>query len=304
MKRRFWLLALFCLLLAGCGSNTDQVAVKLSDLKPLPAPPQREVKPLRVSVAAVISPQGTNTSYQPLLDYLGDKLKRPVELVQRRTYTETNNLVESGEVDLAFVCTSAYVLGHDKFDMQLLVAPRVKGATTYNSLLIVKVDNPARSISDLEGKVFAFTDPVSNSGRVYPTYLVEQMGKTPDQFFSRVFFTYNHDNAIRAVASGLADGAAVDSMVYDYALQNDPTLASQVRVIQRSPDFGIPPVVVGPKISPQLKALLEEILLGMQNDPAGQAALGLLGISAFVPIDDSAYDSARELVKEVGPLTP
>lgn len=305
MKKRSWLLVvLICLLLSACGSVTQEsaITIKLSDLQPLPTPSVKEVTPLKVSVAAVISPQATNNSYQPLLDYLSAKLKRPVELIQRRTYAETNTLVKTGEVDLAFVCTSAYVIGHDEFKMQLLVAPEVKGTTTYNSLLIVRADSPARSISDLQGKVFAFTDPVSNTGRVYPTYLVQQLGKTPEEFFSRIFFTYNHDNAIRAVASGLADGAAVDSMVYDYALESDPSLAGRVRIIQRSPTFGIPPVVVGPNISPQLKALLEEILLGMSSEPQGQLALKQLGFDAFVPISDGAYDSARKLIKQVGPL--
>ncbi len=60
-----------------------------------------------------------------------------MELVLRRTYAEINDLVESGYVDVAFVCTSAYVAGHDKFGMELLVAPQVNGETTYYSLLIV-----------------------------------------------------------------------------------------------------------------------------------------------------------------------
>jgi len=255
-------------------------------------------------VAAVISPRGTAESYQPLLDYLSDALNRPVELVQRRTYAETNALVESGEVDLAFVCTSAYVTGHDAFGMRLLVAPEVNNATTYHSLLIVPADSPAQTMADLQDTVFAFTDPISNSGRVYPTYLVQQLGFTPETFFTRTFFTYNHDDAIRAVADGVADGAAVDSLVYDYALERDPSLSERVRVIHRSPAFGIPPVVVSPTIRPQTEALLQEILLGMNSDPEGQAALLSLGIDAFVTIDDSAYDSARELIREVGTLSP
>jgi len=278
--------------------------IQLASLHPLPAPPASEIIPLRISVAAVISPRGTVESYQPLLDYLSEALERPVELVQRRTYEETNDLVESGEVDLAFVCTSAYVTGHDNFDMRLLVAPEVNGATTYHSLLIVPIDSPARTMADLQGKVFAFTDPISNSGRVYPTYLVQQLGFTPETFFARTFFTYNHDDAIRAVADQLADGAAVDSLVYEYALERDPTLSERVRIIHRSPAFGIPPVVVSPNIRPQTQALLQETLLGMSESSEGQVALTSLGIDAFVSIDDSAYDSARELIGEVGILSP
>jgi phosphonate transport system substrate-binding protein len=297
-------LALTLALVSGCAAMSSQPVIQLSGLQPLPAPPASEIIPLRISVAAVISPRGTVESYQPLLDYLSEALDRPVELVQRRTYEETNELVESGEVDLAFVCTSAYVTGHDNFDMRLLVAPEVNDATTYHSLLIVPIDSPAQTMADLQGKVFAFTDPISNSGRVYPTYLVQQLGFTPETFFARTFFTYNHDDAIRAVADQLADGAAVDSLVYEYALERDPTLSERIRIIHRSPAFGIPPVVVSPTIRPQTQALLQETLLGMSESSEGQAALISLGIDAFVTIDDSAYDSARELIGEVGILSP
>jgi phosphonate transport system substrate-binding protein len=289
---------------SGCASTSSKPLFQLSNLHPLHAPPASEIIPLRISVAAVISPQGTVESYQPLLNYLSDALGRPVELVQRRTYEETNQLVESGEVDLAFVCTSAYIAGYNDFDMRLLVAPEVNGATVYHSLLIVPIDSPAQTMADLQDKVFAFTDPMSNTGRVYPTYLVQQLGFTPETFFARTFFTYNHDDAIRAVADQLADGAAVDSLVYEYALERDPTLSERVRIIHRSPAFGIPPVVVSSNIRPQTQALLQEILLGMSESSEGQTALTSLGIDAFVVIEDSAYDSARELINEVGILSP
>jgi phosphonate transport system substrate-binding protein len=280
--------------------------INLSDLQPLPANPAGEVVPLRVAVAAVISPQGTAESYQFLLDYLSATLNRPVELVQRRTYAEVNDLVESGYVDVAFVCTSAYLSGHDKFGMELLAAPQVNGETVYYSVLIVPADSPAqvRSMADLRGKVFAFTDPMSNSGRMYPTFLVKQLGSTPEEFFARTFFTYSHDDAIRAVADGLADGAAVDSLVYDFALAREPELAERTRVIHRSPPFGIPPVVVGPNTRPQLKAELQALLINMVADPEAQAGLRAVGIERFVPIDDRAYDSARELLNTVGGVTP
>lgn len=302
--------------LAGCESapaseptsqltpRAQQPVIRLSALQPLPTPEVSGILPLRVSVAAVISPRGTVDSYQPLLNYMSRRLGRPVELVQRRTYSETNELLRQGDVDLAFVCTSAYASGHDTFGMQLLVVPRVDGATTYHSVLLVPAGSVAQSMADLRGQVFAFTDPSSNTGRIYPTYLVRELGATPETFFAKTFFTYNHDDAIRAVATGLADGAAVDSLVLDYALERDPALARQVRVIHRSPPFGIPPVVVGPHAQPQVRMLIEEILVGMDRDPEGQIILRHLGVDAFVHQDDSAYDSVRELMRQVGPLLP
>ena len=302
------LLLLLILVLTACSAipQTEVVGnVDLNNLQPLPTPEEHQAVPLRVAVAAVISPKGTLESYSPFLDYLEAKLNRPVELIQRRTYLEINDLIERGEVDIAFVCTSAYVEGHDTFGMELLVAPQVNGRTTYNSILIVPADSQAQSIADLRGKVFAFTDPISLTGRVYPTSLVQALGFTPEEFFARTFFTYSHDEAIRAVASGVADGAAVDSLVYEFAVAHDPSLKDKIRIIHTSPNFGIPPVVVSPFTRPQVKAEIQSLFLGMVNDPDAQAVLLSIGVDRFVPIDDSAYDGVRALLDVIPlPATP
>jgi phosphonate transport system substrate-binding protein len=121
------------------------------------------------------------------------------------------------------------------------------------------------------------------------------MNERPETFFGRTFFTYSHDAAIQSVANGLADGAAVDSLIYIHLIQREPDLANRLRVIHASPPFGIPPVVVSPNIRPQLRAELQAIFLSMHENPAGQAALAKLDIDRFTVLESSDYDSAREL---------
>ncbi len=266
--------------------------VDLNDLKPLPTPLESDVRPLRVAIAAVLSPRGSAESYSQLLKYLAKELNRPVEPVQRRTYSEVNDLLRTGEVDLAFVCTSAYILGKREFNMQLLVAPQVNGEKVYRAQLIVPADSPAQSISDLRGILFAFTDPISFTGRMYPTYLLQQMGESPETFFASTIFTYSHDDAIYAVANGIADGASVDALVLDFAIKRDPSLSSRVRVLHTSEPFGIPPVVVGPDIRPQLQSQLQDVLLNLHEDPEGQAALQALDYDRFILIAEEDYNSA------------
>jgi phosphonate transport system substrate-binding protein len=297
--RLFLLFGILIGLLTGCAPNASAAVIHLNDRQPLPQRPATDVVPLRVAVGAVTSPQGTVDSYAPLLDYLERKLNRPVELVQRRTYAEVNDLIATGFVDVGFVCTSAYVAGQRDFDMQLLVAPEVEGETVYYSVLIVPATSDARSMADLRGKVFAFTDPMSNTGHNYPKYLVKQLGETAESFFARTFFTYSHDDAIRAVASGLADGAAVDSLVYDYAIEREPELAQRTKIIHRSEPFGIPPVVAGPQTRPQIAAEVRDLLIGMAADPEGRQVLNGLNIDRFVTVEDGIYDSVRQLEAEV-----
>ena len=295
------LLVTIAFLLVGCATTQAETlpTVHLHDLQPLPTP-RHEIVPLRVSVAAMISPEGTVESYRPLLDYLSHELGRPVELVQRRTYAEVNDLIRRNEVDMAFICTRAYVVGRREFGMQLLAIPEVGGKDVYYSKIIVRQGYPAQRVEDLRGSIFAFTDPLSNTGYLYPVYLLHTLGETPETFFARTFYTYSHDNAIYAVAEGIADAAAVDSLVLQYALQRDPSLNARIRVIHRSPPFGMPPVVVSPDIRPQLKATLQDILLTMDKDPQGRQALAALGVDRFVPAHDAAYQTIREMEKALG----
>ncbi len=307
MKRTFFFLIII-LLLSACSqsqANTQVPSIDLNNLQPLPTPKDTDIKPLRVAIAAVISPKGSAESYAPLLDYLSAKLGRPIERVQRRTYAEVNDLLRTGDVDLAFVCTSSYLLGHQQFGLELLVVPQVNGKATYNANIIVAAKSPVKELADLKGKIFVFTDPTSFSGRVYPTYLLKQMGVAPESFFSHIFFTYSHDKAIYAVADGQADGASVDSLVYDFALKRDSSLIERVRVIHVSPAFGIPPVVVSPSIRPQLRAALAEILMGMNREANGLLALQALDYDGFVASSDENYKSAKEIESSVNlSLTP
>jgi phosphonate transport system substrate-binding protein len=294
----FWLAAL----LVGCGSTSNYPQVSLAEPSPSPSTmpaTDRSQPPLRVAIAAVISPRRTAQNYAPLLDYLTGQSGRPVESVQGRTYAEVNNLLRDGDVDLAFVCSGAYVQGHRDFGMELLVAPQVAGKTVYYSYIIVPTDSPARHLADLSGKTFAFTDPMSNSGWLMPVDMLRQAGETPESFFKHTIYTYSHDNSIAAVVDGLVDGAAVDSLVYNFAVTEDPTLADRTRVIVRSDACGIPPVVVHPDLGTGQKAALRDMLLTMHQNEAGRDVLASLMIDRFVVIGDSAYDSVRRALDQV-----
>lgn len=288
---------LIAVLLPACVSAPSYPRVSLAEV----APAETSTRPggmpsplLRVAIAAVISPRGTVQSYSLFLNYLGQRLGRPVQLVQGRTYQEVNNLLRDRAVDVALVCSGAYVQGHRDFDMEILAAPEVDGETVYYSYIIVPADRTAERLADLRGKTFAFTDPMSNSGWLMPVYMLWQMRETPDQFFGRTIYTYSHDNSIRAVAEGLVDGAAVDSLVYDYTLAQKPELAAEVRVVGRSGPNATPPVVVHPALDSRLKEAVRSVLLTAHQDEAGRAALLPLMIGRFVAMEDSAYDSVRE----------
>jgi len=256
----------------------------------------KEVCPvLRIAVAAMISPKPTRRFYNNILTMIGDKLGRRSVFLQRRTYAEVNLLLEAKEVDVAFVCSCPYVIGHTEFGMELLVVPVVHGKKVYCSYIIVSKNSPIKTFEDLRGKKFAFTDPHSNTGKLVPTYMLSMRGETAKSFFGETFYSCSHDNSIQAVAEGLSDGAAVDSLIWEFMEATDPIYTGHTRIIEKSPPYGIPPVVVHPDLNPELKQRLKEVFIFLHEDKEAARLLRFLQIDRFEEGDDTTYDSVRKM---------
>lgn len=257
---------------------------------------------VKVAIASVISPKESIRYYEEMIQYISIRLGGHVKIVHRRTYQEINDLIKNGEIDFAFICSGSYVEGNKEFGMKLLAAPQAFGRSTYNSYIIVHRNSSYVNISDLRGRRFAFSDPLSNSGKLYPAYRLSLINETPESFFgmdengrNKYFYTYSHDNSIIAVAERLAEGAAVDSLVYEYLKDQKPDIISKTRIIEVSPPFAIPPVVVSKDIDPLLEQKLKDIFLNMDKDEEGKKILSSVMIDRFVTINDSAYNSIREM---------
>lgn len=289
------------LVLSGCTQQEESRRVDFSLVRPVPRPavPPSPGQSLRVAVGAMVSPQQTFHHYRDLLTYLGAKLGRQIHLVQRKTYGEINKLLGRGEIDLAFICSGPYAAGGKLYNLELLAAPEVQGRHFYRSYLIVNAQSPYRSLADLRGRVFAFTDPESNTGKIVPTFWLALLGQRPETFFAQVIYTHAHDNSIMAVARGLVDGAAVDGLIWDFYHRIDPSFTAQTRIIKRSEPFGIPPVVVSHHLPTQFKQAIRQVLLTMHQDPQGREILSGLLIDRFVPAQDEWYDSVRYMLSKL-----
>ncbi|OGX18126.1 MAG: hypothetical protein A3K83_01740 [Omnitrophica WOR_2 bacterium RBG_13_44_8b] len=284
----------------GCERQGHIAQVDFNDTVEIKEPRVSEIPEINICVGSMITPKEGYAYYKALLSYIGNKLKMKVNFIEKESYAEVNFLLEEGRIDVAFVCGGPYVDGHDKFGLQLLAAPQVDGKAVYYSYIIVRKDSGIGRFEELKGKTFAFVDPLSNSGRNYPAYLLQQAGESAETFFSEYLYSYAHDTSVRAVAEGIVDGAAVDSLIWNYMEKNNSPFAKATRIIKISPPYGIPPVVVRPGLNRDLKDTLKIILLEMHLDSEGGEILKRMGIEKFVEISDSQYDAIRETRKFLG----
>jgi len=300
----FTLAAGFLLVVGGCSGDTEKVTVDFSKTVPVARPGAQGPAhpPVRVAVAAMVSPKETLELYRQLLTYLGHKLGKEVELVQRKTYGEVNELLGKGMIDLAFVCSGPYVTGKDRYGFVLLAVPEVHGHPTYSAYLIVNKESAFQGLEDLQGHTFAFTDPDSNTGRLVPLAWLAALHTRPETFFGRFIYTYSHDNSIMAVARGLVDAASVDGLIWDYYDQKNSAFTSKTRIIKKSEPFGIPPLVASRQFPPADRERVQKVLFTMHQDPEGKRILTELMIDRFIPPRDEWYDTVRQMEQQLNRL--
>ncbi len=232
-------------------------------------------------------------------DYLEARLNRPVEFIQRDRYRDTMDLLQQQKVEFAWICDYPYVML--KKELRVVAVALNEGKPTYRSYLIVPArDLKTRNVNDLKGTVFAYADPHSNTGYLVPRYEIKQSGQNPEGFFKRTFYTWSHRKAIDAVAIGLAQGAAVDSFVWDALSKVHPEITAKTRVAWQSEEYGFPPVVAQNNVPDADFRLMQDVLMNMKNDTHGRLLLARLKLTGFIAGSPKLYDSVAEMMRVFG----
>jgi len=280
----------------GCGQRAVTEHIDFEDTVELKQIRTPQGLSLNVCVGSMITPEEGYEYYKRLLDYIGRKLAMRINFIDREGYAEVNSLLKKGSIDMAFICGGPYVDGHDEFGLELLVVPQIDGKVVYYSYIIVGKDSKIESLEGLRGKTFAFVDPMSNTGRLMPTYILqEELHEKPENFFKECLYTYAHDKSIKAVAHGIVDGAAVDSVIWEYMNKKSDKHTKETRIIKISSPCGMPPVVVRPSLDTTLKMKIKSVLLNMHKENDGREILEGMFMDKFVEVGDSNYDNIRKI---------
>ena len=230
--------------------------------------------------------------------YLESKLGRAVTFVQRGSYREITQLIFSEQLDFAWVC--GYPYARNKAFMRLLATPIYQGKPLYQSYLIVsQADQQTRTFADLQGRIFAYSDPDSNSGFLVPQFDMLREGLDPPALFRKSFFTYAHRKVVAAVATGVAQAGAVDGYVWETLARRFPQQTSRTRVARKSDEYGFPPLVARKSIEADQFSAMQATLVGMNKDAAGRALLQDLNLDGFVPGEERVFDGIARAMEFV-----
>ena len=252
-------------------------------------------KEVYIAIASMTSPKETYIYYSDLIKYISDKVGHPIYIKQKKTYEEVNLLIENSEVDFAFICSGAFVDEYEKGKIKLLVAPEIDNKISYQAYIIAQKESKIDNFEDFENHSFAFTDPLSTTGRLFPLKKLKLINKTEDDFFLKTVYTFGHDISIQMVNRGIIDGASVHELIFNHLSIYYPERVNNIKVIEKSEIYGMPPVVTPKSLKKECFEKYQKIFLSLHEDSIGKNILDKLNIDKFVIVDDSIYNSVFQL---------
>lgn len=110
----------------------------------------------------------------------------------------------SGRADIGAMNSFGYLMAHEKYGAKAKLRVIRYGVDYYQGQIIAHVDSGIESVEDLDGKSFAFTDPSSTSGYMFPL----KMMKEADVDLSNEVFAMKHDNVVTMIYQGQVEAGA------------------------------------------------------------------------------------------------
>ncbi len=247
-------------------------------------------EPLAFIVHPFDTPSRLYQRFRPLCDYLQEVVGRPVVLRIASTYEEQIQHIAEGKADLTYIGPTPYVRAHDHYaPVRLLAAEAVRGRAFYRSVIVARRDGPIRSLADTRNRTMAFGADKSFSSFYIPRLLLQNAGVRLSDLKNYAYLG-RHERVALAVLHRDFDAGGLRLEIAQQYLERG------LRVIATSDPLPPHAIVARPGLPEPLAEAVRGALL--TPNARGREAFAAMGEDvSFVPIRDSDYDLAREVVR-------
>ncbi|MEP0814232.1 MAG: phosphate/phosphite/phosphonate ABC transporter substrate-binding protein [bacterium] len=303
----------FTLLFTGCpsgGGDSDgqggpgaqsETSGKLSDAHPVPLTPP---EPVKIKMAFVPSNEADTIieGTKKLDSLLSAKLGIPVESIVLPHYVAAVEALGTGDCLVGWLPPLAYIYANQRHQARVALKAVRKGTPYYYGQLIVRSDSPIQTLADCRGKRFAWVDPTSTSGYLYPRAMLKAAGIDPDKDLGDSVATGSHDSVVISVLQGSVDVGACYVDARERAKEINPKVMEETRVIAKTdPIPGDAVVLSGPTyLSDEWAKKLTGALVEVMHSGEGKKIIfDIYEIEDLLPASDSDYDVVRKMAAEL-----
>jgi phosphonate transport system substrate-binding protein len=253
--------------------------------------------PVRIAFVPSVEAGAIETQLDAFDAKVSELLGHPVESSVVLSYTACIEQMAAGHFEVAMLPSSAYIMAHDRYDVQVRLKAVRNGSPTYRGQIITRADSGINTLQDLIGRTFGFTEAASTSGHLYPKTLMIENGIDPDKDLAETTFIGNHQAVVLAVLNGRVDAGATYDDARERLLETEPTVMEQTKVIAYTADIPSDTVSLRADCTGPFYDRLIETLMTISKEGTDSPFYAIYEIEELVPAQDSDYDPIRVMVE-------
>jgi len=270
-----------------------------------PQPARADDCPSGGAVRFGVEPYDTTARLVPIYEKIGklisDKVGCKVEVFVATGYNAEIEAMRNGKLELAEFGPLGYVLAHQVAKAEALAAFGAADGkpVTYWASVITYPSSGIKTVADIRGHSFAFSDAASTSGHLFPAYGLRKAGLDPDQDVKAIY-AGSHTASFEAIYNHKVDAGELNSEQLESATQRGHYKDGDMIFLWKSDPIPTDPFAVRGDLPDALKKKLTDAVRHldlMSLDPADRKILVGAGITQIVPQTDQSYDLIRDLVK-------
>ena len=251
-----------------------------------------------------VEPFDTSAKLIPIYDHigklLGEKIGCEVKVFVATSYNAEIEAMRGGKLEIGEFGPLGYVLAHQVAKAEAVAALSGKDGKpdTYWASLVTYPGSGIKTVAEIRGHSFAFSDPASTSGHLFPAYGLRKAGIDPDKDIKAIY-AGSHTASYEALYNHKVDAGELNSSQLQSAMQRGHYKEEDVVFLWKSDPIPTDPISVRGDLPASFKQRVTEALqtLDLSSLPEADRKIMGLGGERLVPQTDGAYDGVRELVK-------
>lgn len=273
------------LLFSSCQPQPKATGPNYSDV-----PSSQTIPVYHFAVHPLHNPTKLTETYQPLMDYLNEKLKTAqLTLEASIDYAHFEEKYTQRDPDFLlpnpWQTIQAMKLGYSVVAMAGL-------PDDFKGIFIVRRDGSIRYPSDLKGTAVSYPAPTALAACIMPQYFLYEHGIDVNTDIQNLYVG-SQESSIMNVYLGKTAAGATWPPPWRAFQKNFPAEAAQMKVIWETEPLINNSVMVRDDVPADVSGLVQKYLLELYETPEGQEILSNMETSRFLPANNKDYEIVK-----------
>ena len=237
--------------------------------------------------------------YGHIAELIGKQLDCKVEVFIATSYNAEIEAMRNDKLELGEFGPLGYVLAHEVAQAEAVAsfANAAGKPDSYTAGIATWPGSGITKLSEVAGQSFAYADPASTSGHLFPAYWLAKNGIDPDKGV-KGYYAGSHAASYEALLNHKVMAGELNSEQIASATVSGNYQTSDFVELWRSGPIPIDPICVHGTLPAGFKARLTVVLqnLDLSQLPANDKKIIGFNGTRLVPQTDAAFDPIRDLV--------